>query len=154
MGQATLADFPWVQESVRAVHASAAMGDSIKEVLNRKRGQPLAGILVASDGAHNMGAQPRTLIKELKESGVPLYFYGVGITSPRDIIVTEMDTPASFLAMKCWLKCECARRGWPAKRPVDSDAERQSGCRGNGGVRAGRRTGDSASHQDRRSRRV
>ena len=60
VGQATIADFPWVQESVRAVHASTAMGDSIREVLNRKRGQPLAGILVASDGAHNMGAQPRT----------------------------------------------------------------------------------------------
>ena len=45
-----------------------------------------------------MGSQPGALIKELKEAGVPLYFYGVGITSPRDIIVTEMDAPeAAFL---------------------------------------------------------
>lgn len=112
VGQATLADFPWVQESVRAVHASTAMGDSIREVLNRKRGQPLAGILVASDGAHNMGAQPRTLIKELKESGVPLYFYGVGITSPRDIIVTEMDAPpASFLGDEVLVKVRVRSQG-------------------------------------------
>ena len=112
VGQATIADFPWVQESVRAVHASTAMGDSIREVLNRKRGQPLAGILVASDGAHNMGAQPRTLIKELKESGVPLYFYGVGITSPRDIIVTEMDAPpASFLGDEVLVKVRVRSQG-------------------------------------------
>ena len=93
-----IADFESWVKGLEAVHSATALGDSLTEVLNLKRGQPLAGILVASDGGHNMGSQPGGLIKELKEAEVPLYFYGVGITSPRDIIVTEMDAPeAAFL---------------------------------------------------------
>jgi len=93
----TLKDFPWVNE-LGAVHSATAMGDSLREVINRKRGQSLAGIWVISDGAHNTGVQPRTVGSELSAAGVPLYFYAVGITSPRDIIITEMDAPqAAFL---------------------------------------------------------
>ena len=93
----TLKDFPWIDE-LGAVHSATAMGDSLREVINRKRGQSLAGIWVISDGAHNTGVQPRTVGSELSNVGVPLYFYGVGITSPRDIIITEMDAPpAAFL---------------------------------------------------------
>ena len=93
----TLKDFPWIGE-LGAVHSATAMGDSLRETLNRKRGQSLAGIWVISDGAHNTGVQPRTVGSELSSVGVPLYFYGVGITSPRDIIITEMDAPpAAFL---------------------------------------------------------
>ena len=93
----TLKDFPWIDE-LGAVHSATAMGDSLRETLNRKRGQSLAGIWVISDGAHNTGVQPRTVGSELSNAGVPLYFYGVGITSPRDIIITEMDAPpAAFL---------------------------------------------------------
>ena len=93
----TLKDFPWIDE-LGAVHSATAMGDSLRETLNRKRGQSLAGIWVISDGAHNTGVQPHTVGSELSNAGVPLYFYGVGITSPRDIIITEMDAPpAAFL---------------------------------------------------------
>jgi len=93
----TLKDFPWIDD-LGAVHSATAMGDSLRETLNRKRGQSLAGIWVISDGAHNTGVQPRTVGSELSNAGVPLYFYGVGITSPRDIIITEMDAPpAAFL---------------------------------------------------------
>jgi len=93
----TLKDFPWIDE-LGAVHSATAMGDSLRETLNRKRGQSLAGIWMISDGAHNTGVQPRTVGSELSNAGVPLYFYGVGITSPRDIIITEMDAPpAAFL---------------------------------------------------------
>ncbi len=109
--KATLDDFPWVNH-INAVHSATAMGDSLREVLNRKRGQPLAGIWVASDGGQNTGTQPRALIQELKEAGVPLYFYGVGITSPRDIIVTEMSAPpASFLEDELLVKVRVRSQG-------------------------------------------
>ena len=101
----------WVN-GLEAAHSATALGDSLREVLNLKRGQPLAGILVASDGGHNMGSQPGVLIKELKESGVPLYFYGVGITSPRDIIVTEMDVPeTAFLEDELLVKVSVRSQG-------------------------------------------
>jgi len=88
----TLADFPWV-DGLGAPHVGTALGDSLREALNRKRGQALVGLLVLSDGAHNSGSSPRVVAQSIRESGVPVYFYGVGITSPRDIIIAGMDAP-------------------------------------------------------------
>lgn len=88
----TLTDFPWV-ETIGAPHAGTALGDSLRESLNRKRGQDLAGVLVLTDGAHNSGDSPRVVAQSLRDAAVPVYFYGVGITSPRDIIIAGMDAP-------------------------------------------------------------
>ena len=105
-------DFEGWVKGVEAAHSATALGDSLAEVLKLKRGQPLAGILIASDGGHNRGMPPGSLIKELKEAGVPLYFYGVGITSPRDIIVTEMDAPeAAFLEDEILIKVRVRSQG-------------------------------------------
>ena len=82
----------WV-DGLQLRHSSTAMGDSLRNVVDRKRGQPLAGMFVLTDGAHNTGAAPRTVASELSVAGLPLHFYGVGITAPRDIIITEMDAP-------------------------------------------------------------
>jgi len=89
----TLEDFPWIDE-IGAVHSATALGDSLIEILDRKRGQPLAGIWVISDGAHNTGILPRTAGSELSKVDVPLFLYGVGITSPADIVVTDIDAPS------------------------------------------------------------
>ena len=88
----TLADFSWV-DTLSAPHAGTALGDSLREALNRKRGQALAGVLVLTDGAHNSGDSPRVVAQSLRAADVPIYFYGVGITSPRDIIIVGMDAP-------------------------------------------------------------
>ena len=87
-----LNQFPWVERLV-ATNSVTAIGDAMREVLNRKRGQPLAGILLISDGANNSGSQPRQIADMLRQEGIPLYAYGVGITSPRDIIVGHIFSP-------------------------------------------------------------
>ena len=69
---------------------TTAVGDAIRELLTRKRGQPLAGIFIATDGASNIGTQPLEAARLARSEGVPLFIYGVGITSPRDIIVANM----------------------------------------------------------------
>ncbi|MEP6669753.1 MAG: hypothetical protein ABJF10_11405 [Chthoniobacter sp.] len=71
---------------------STAIGDAVRELLERKRGQPLAGIFLATDGANNTGTQPLEAARLARAEGVPLYIYGVGITSPRDIIVANLFT--------------------------------------------------------------
>lgn len=71
---------------------TTALGDGIRELLMRKRGQPLAGIFLATDGASNLGTQPLEAARLARSEGVPLYIYGVGITSPRDIIVANLFT--------------------------------------------------------------
>jgi len=71
---------------------ATALGDAIRELLNRKRGQALAGIFLATDGASNYGSPALEAARLAKQEGVPLFIYGVGITSPRDIIVASMLT--------------------------------------------------------------
>jgi hypothetical protein len=71
---------------------STALGDGIREALVRRRGQSLAGVLVITDGASNFGIPAEEGARLAREEGVPLYFYGVGITSPRDIRVASVLT--------------------------------------------------------------
>ena len=44
------------------------------------------------DGASNYGSPPLEAARLARQEGVPLYIYGVGITSPRDIIVASVLT--------------------------------------------------------------
>ncbi len=82
----------WVG-NIAAKSPATALGDAIHEVLARKRGQPLAGIFVMTDGASNSGGPPLAAASLAAQEGVPLYLYGVGITSPRDIIVANLFAP-------------------------------------------------------------
>ncbi|HWB61342.1 MAG TPA: hypothetical protein VG733_17805 [Chthoniobacteraceae bacterium] len=72
---------------------ATAIGDAIREVINRKRGQPVTGILLVTDGANNAGSEPIDAANAARQEHMPLYIYGVGITSPRDIIVDKLFTP-------------------------------------------------------------
>ncbi|HTG43927.1 MAG TPA: hypothetical protein VK633_05285, partial [Verrucomicrobiae bacterium] len=90
--KARIDQFSWI-DRLSANSSVTALGDAIREVLNRKRGQPIAGILVISDGANNSGSQPRETGQYSGQERVPIYTYGVGITSPRDIIVANLFAP-------------------------------------------------------------
>jgi hypothetical protein len=85
-------DFTWI-DRLAPSNPITPIGDSLREVINRKRGQPLAGVVLVTDGANNSGAQPRDIAALLREEKVPLYVYGVGITSPRDIIMGNLFAP-------------------------------------------------------------
>lgn len=90
--KASVASFDWV-ERIEAKSVSTAIGDAIRETMNRKRGQPLAGIVLVTDGVNNSGSQPLDAAAAARAEGVPVYVYGVGITSPRDIIVQNLFAP-------------------------------------------------------------
>ena len=85
-------DYVWIDKLAPASPLTP-IGDSLRDIINRKRGQPLAGIVLVTDGANNSGSQPREVAAALRAEGVPLYVYGVGITSPRDIIVANIFAP-------------------------------------------------------------
>ncbi len=70
-----------------------AFGDSIRQLLEENRGQPVAGVLLVTDGANNTGAPPEEIAELARQEGVPIYAYGLGITGPRDIIVRELAGP-------------------------------------------------------------
>jgi len=88
----TVDQFTWV-DRLAATNPATAIGDALREIVNRKRGQPLAGMVLLTDGANNSGSQPREVAAMLRQENLPLYIYGVGITSPRDIIVANVFAP-------------------------------------------------------------
>jgi len=70
-----------------------AIGDAVRSLLDLKRGQPLAGIFLITDGGNNYGSQPLDAAALAQQDKVPLYIYGVGISSPHDIIVSQVYAP-------------------------------------------------------------
>ncbi|MGA3171709.1 MAG: hypothetical protein ABSE62_11935 [Chthoniobacteraceae bacterium] len=89
---------PWWLLDYRPSADATAIGDSVTAALDRERGQPLAGIVLVTDGGNNTGSPPEDAAAEARREGVPIYAYGVGITSPRDIIVSHISAPAIAFA--------------------------------------------------------
>ena len=78
---------------VRYEENLTALGDGLRELLDEQRGQPLSGIVLLTDGANNTGSSPVEAAAIAKQDGVPLFIYGVGVTSPKDIMVAELSAP-------------------------------------------------------------
>lgn len=76
------------------------IGDELRKAIARTRGQPLAGILLLTDGGNNAGSDPIMAAKAARQEGVPVYTYGVGISSPKDIIVADIFTPSEVVFAK------------------------------------------------------
>jgi hypothetical protein len=75
-----------------------AIGDAVRSLLDLKRGQPLAGIFLITDGGNNYGSPPLDAAALAQQDKVPLYIYGVGISSPHDIIVSQVFAPEVVFA--------------------------------------------------------
>jgi uncharacterized membrane protein len=82
----------WLADYQPAIDETA-IGDAVRDVLERKRGQPVAGIVLITDGGNNAGSPPMEAAEGASRDGVPIYPYGVGITSPRDIVVSHLSAP-------------------------------------------------------------
>ncbi|MBM3877728.1 MAG: hypothetical protein FJ386_13605 [Verrucomicrobia bacterium] len=90
--KAGIREFEWV-DRLAATSPTTPLGDALTEVVKAKRGQPLAGVVLITDGANNTGTSPREAAALARQEGAPLYIWGVGITSPRDIIVANLFAP-------------------------------------------------------------
>lgn len=82
----------WAQRLTAAAPLTP-IGDALREVLVRTRGQPLAGIVLATDGQSNAGASPLVAAEMARAQGVPLYIYGLGISNPKDIFLASLFAP-------------------------------------------------------------
>jgi hypothetical protein len=67
------------------------MGDAIAATLDEFAGQPLAGIVVLSDGGNNQGEDPVTTAGRAGERRVPLFTVGIGDpTPPCDLSIASL----------------------------------------------------------------
>ena len=87
--------------SADATAPATALGESLRQTLDQNRGQPVAGVLVLTDGANNRGVAPTQVAAVARADGVPLYFYAVGVTQPRDVALAAVPPPRlAFLGDK------------------------------------------------------
>ncbi|MDR2117056.1 MAG: VWA domain-containing protein [Planctomycetaceae bacterium] len=71
-----------------------AIGDALFEILQRERGQPLAGIIIVSDGGQNAGRDIDTPLETAQRLKIPVYSIGVGQTQqPLNFRVGNIDAP-------------------------------------------------------------
>ena len=92
-GQLTTDDATFFFSALHATENLTAVGDGLRDLLDQQRGQPLAGVLLITDGGNNTGSSPLEAAGMAKQDNVPLFIYGVGVTTPQDIIVSELNAP-------------------------------------------------------------
>jgi uncharacterized membrane protein len=65
------------------------IGDCLREALRRTRGQPLAGVVIISDGHQNAGEDAAQAAQSFRAQRVPIFTVGIGDPAePRDFEVT------------------------------------------------------------------
>ncbi len=87
--------FDWI-EGLTASSPVTPIGDSLREVWSSTRGLPGAGIWILTDGGNNAGSDPLLVAQTMAgqgEESLPIYTYGVGLSSPKDIIVANIFGP-------------------------------------------------------------
>jgi hypothetical protein len=72
---------------------ATAIGESLREILRETRSQPVAGVLLITDGGNNSGVPPVEAALLAREDHVPLFIYGVGVASPPDLSVQDVEAP-------------------------------------------------------------
>jgi hypothetical protein len=74
------------------------LGDALEIVQETLRGQPLAGLVVISDGALQANAKLDQQLLALRAAQIPLHVIGVGQTGyPRDIEISQVKLPRQVL---------------------------------------------------------
>lgn len=82
--------------NLSAVGDSTAIGDTLARVTNELRGQPVAAIVLFSDGRNTNGQDPVAWTRRQVEHGLvpPIYTVGVGNPAdPRNIVVVDVTAP-------------------------------------------------------------
>lgn len=81
-------------ESLQPRGGETRVGDAIIEVLGRERGQPVAGVVLVTDGGNNSGRSPELAIEQAKRIQVPIYTIGLGATRlPLNFRIANLDVP-------------------------------------------------------------
>lgn len=86
-------------EGLRAGGSVTGIGDALAGALAAHRGQPLAGILLATDGRSNSGADPRDIAAQAGKDGVPIVSLAAGtLEGPRNVRLADIEaSPVIFI---------------------------------------------------------
>jgi len=79
-----------ILSNLKSDSPTTALGDALQATLATTAQLPPVGILLVTDGQSNTGSSPVDAAAVARESGVPIWIYGVGIEAPSDIMVREI----------------------------------------------------------------
>lgn len=91
--EATIEDAKVVLAGIKPDEPATGVGEALRQVLDQNRGQALSGVLVVTDGASNSGLPPAEAARLTREANIPLFVYGIGVTSPIDLVMKEVNAP-------------------------------------------------------------
>ena len=70
------------------------LGDALRWAIDRERDGPLAGIVVVTDGCHNAGITPESVIKAAQADNIRIFPVGMGSEKqPRSIRLVDLEIP-------------------------------------------------------------
>jgi hypothetical protein len=87
----TMVDAEHLFASIKPDQTATGVGDAIRQILQGDRSRPLGGLFLITDGQNNVGSSPLEAAQLAREQGVPLFIYGIGVTSPPDVILEEIE---------------------------------------------------------------
>ena len=70
------------------------LGESLRQLVNDQRAQPISGIVVFTDGGQNAGLDPQAAIEAAQEAHIPIYPVGLGSDRrPTSVRIDEFAVP-------------------------------------------------------------
>ena len=101
---------------IDATAPATAMGEALRQVIQEQRSQPLGGVVLITDGGNNQGSSPMEAAQIAREQNVPLFIYGVGVTSPPDIAVSAVTAQSlAFVGERLEVRATLASRSLEEK---------------------------------------
>jgi len=83
-----------VSPDILAEGSETRLGEALRELLQRERGQPLAGVLLLSDGGQNIGEPVDHALELAKNARIPIDTIGFGLKQlPLNYRILHVDAP-------------------------------------------------------------
>lgn len=71
------------------------LGQSLRQLLADERSNPVAGVVVFTDGAQNAGVEPNAAIESAREADIPIYTVGIGSAQrPANVRIADFMAPS------------------------------------------------------------
>ncbi len=80
-------------DHLTAAGPATPLGDAVRDLLAKGRGQPTAAVVLVTDGSSNAGTSPLAAAAAAGADGVPLLVWGVGLSDARDVVVSDVYAP-------------------------------------------------------------
>ena len=117
--------------AAQATAKATRLGSAIAEAVDRSAGQPIAGIILLTDGISNDGLEPLPVAQRLGERSVPVYPIPLGMPGAPDVAVRGLIvSDVVFYKDKVPLRVQIASGGYAgrtAKLTVSLDGQEVAG---------------------------